>query len=82
MNVVHPGMTNTSRVRTINQARTDSEGKDVEALLKELASKLPAGRIAEPEEVALTVAFFSSEACSYVFGSSIYMDVGHCRATP
>jgi 3-oxoacyl-[acyl-carrier protein] reductase len=82
VNIVHPGMTNTSRVRTINQDRADKEGKDVEELLKELGSKLPAGRIAEPEEIARVACFFSSDACSYVFGSSIYMDGGHRRATP
>jgi NAD(P)-dependent dehydrogenase (short-subunit alcohol dehydrogenase family) len=82
VNVVNPGMTNTERARDIHQARADKEGRDVEDLLKDLGSKLPAGRIAEPDEVARVACFFASEACSYVFGSSVYMDGGQRRATP
>jgi NAD(P)-dependent dehydrogenase (short-subunit alcohol dehydrogenase family) len=82
VNVVNPGMTNTQRARDVLQTRAAKEGVDVDELLKELGSKLPAGRIAEPEEVARVACFFASEACSYVFGSSVYMDGGQRRATP
>ena len=82
VNIINPGMTNTQRVRDINQARADKEGRDVEDVINELGSKLPAGRVAEPEEIANVACFLSSDACSYVFGSSIYMDGGHRRATP
>ena len=51
-------------------------------LLKEMGGKLPAGRIAEPEEIAHVVAFLASEPCSYMFGSSIYLDGGERRGTP
>ena len=54
----------------------------MEDLLKEMGGKLPAGRIAEPEEIAHVVAFLASEPCSYMFGSSIYMDGGERRSTP
>ena len=53
-----------------------------EDLLKEMGGKLPAGRIAEPEEIAHVVAFLASEPCSYMYGSSIYMDGGERRSTP
>lgn len=82
VNIINPGMTNTQRVRDINQARADKEGRDVEDIVSELGSKLPAGRVAEPDEIARVACFLSSEACSYVFGSSLYMDGGHRRATP
>ena len=39
-------------------------------------------RIAESEEIARVVAFLASEPCSYMFGSSIYMDGGERRGTP
>ena len=82
VNTVCPGLTNTSRARTQQGARAEREGRDVEALLQELGRELPAGRIAEPEEVANVVTFLASEACSYMFGSALYMDGGNRRSTP
>lgn len=82
VNVINPGMTNTQRARDIQQANADKAGVSVEDLLIDLGSKLPAGRLAEPEEVARVACFFASDACSYVFGSSVYMDGGQRRSTP
>ena len=82
VNTVCPGLTNTGRARTQQGVRAEREGRDVEALLQELGQELPAGRIAEPEEVANVVTFLASEACSYMFGSALYMDGGKRRATP
>ena len=82
VNTVCPGLTNTGRARTQQGARAAREGRDVEALLKALGRELPAGRIAEPEEIANVVTFLASEACSYMCGSSLYLDGGKRRATP
>jgi NAD(P)-dependent dehydrogenase (short-subunit alcohol dehydrogenase family) len=82
VNTVCPGLTNTPRARTQQGARAEREGRDVEEVLKELGSELPAGRMAEPEEIANVATFLASEACSYIFGSSIYMDGGVRRSTP
>ncbi len=82
INTVCPGMTNTQRARDIYESRAKNEGRDVEEILSEIGSSLPAGRICEPEEVGSVVAFLASEKCSYVFGSSIYMDGGARRSTP
>ena len=82
INTVCPGMTNTQRARDIYEPRAKNEERDVEEILSELGSSLPAGRICEPEEVGSVVAFLASEKCSYVFGSSIYMDGGARRSTP
>ncbi|MDD9973883.1 MAG: SDR family oxidoreductase [Candidatus Poribacteria bacterium] len=82
VNAVCPGLTNTGRARTQQGARAEREGRNVEALLQELGQELPAGRIAEPEEIANVVTFLASEACSYMFGSTLYMDGGKRRATP
>ena len=82
VNTICPGLTNTQRARDVQQASADQAGLDVEELLQELGSKLPAGRIAEPEEIANVVTFLASESCSYIFGSSIYMDGGGRRGTP
>ena len=82
VNTICPGLTNTQRARTLQQARADKEGLSVEEILQALGSRLPAGRIAEPQEVAQMVAFLASECCSYMFGSSLYMDGGERRGTP
>ncbi len=82
VNNICPGMTNTQRARDITQAAADKQGKDVEEVLKERGAKMPAGRICEPEEVAKMATFLASEANSYSFGSSIYMDGGTRRSTP
>ena len=82
VNTVCPGLTNTGRARTQQTARAEREGCDVEELLHALGRELPAGRIAAPEEVANVVTFLASEACSYMFGTALYMDGGKRRATP
>ena len=82
VNAVCPGLTNTPRARTQQRARAEREGRDVEAVLDDLGAALPAGRMAEPEEIATVVAFLASEPCSYAFGSAIYMDGGGRRSTP
>ena len=81
VNAICPGLTNTERARTMQQVRADNEGRDVEEILRELGLELPAGRLAEPEEIANVVTFLASESCSYMFGSSLYMDGGERRGT-
>ena len=82
VNTVCPGLTNTGRARTQQGVRAQREGRDIEELLQALGQELPAGRIAEPVEIANVVTFLASEACSYMFGSTLYMDGGKRRATP
>ena len=82
VNTICPGLTNTERARNVQQTQADAEGRDVEELLQEIGSRLPAGRISEPEEIANVATFLASEACTYMFGSSIYMDGGGRRSTP
>ncbi|MCY3714122.1 MAG: SDR family oxidoreductase [Gemmatimonadetes bacterium] len=82
VNAICPGMTNTKRARDLQQAEADRQGRDVEELLREAGERIPAGRIAEPEEVAAVVTFLVSEPCSYVFGTAVYMDGGERRGTP
>ena len=82
VNAICPGTTNTGRTRDRLQARADKEGKSVDDLLKEEGRKAPAGRVAEPDEIARVACFLCSEANSYIFGRSIYMDGGRRRGTP
>ena len=76
VNVICPGATNTDRARELIKGRMTSKEDNIEEAI------LPARRIAEPEEIAKMATFLSSNACTYVFGSSIYMDGGSRKATP
>ena len=82
VNTICPGLTNTTRARRLHAARAAEEGRDVDELIADAGRGLPAGRIAEPEEIAKVAVFLASGACSYVFGSSVYMDGGARRGTP
>ena len=82
VNTICPGITNTQRARNLLQPIAKQEDRDVEDVLREVGSNLPAGRIAEPEEIASVVVFLASETCSYMFGSSIYLNgVGRISTT-
>ncbi len=82
VNTICPGMTNTDRARTLAQGRATREGRDVEEIVGEMGAAVPAGRIAEPEEIARVAVFLASEASSYMHGSSLYMDGGGRRGIP
>ncbi len=82
VNTICPGLTNTDRARDLARGRAEREGRDIEAIVAEMGKGVPAGRMAEPEEIARVAVFLASEACSYVHGSSVYMDGGGRRATP
>jgi len=44
------------------------------ANLRDLLTKIPLGRIGEPDEVARVAAFLVSDAASYLTGSTVYVD--------
>ena len=82
VNTICPGLTKTQRARDLQRARAEEEGRSVDELLARIGRGLPARRLAEPEEIADMVVFLASEPCSYLFGSSLYMDGGERRGTP
>ena len=66
INVVNPGV--------IATVMLDRQGESTIELLK---SKIPMGRIAQPEEIAATVVFLCSDAASYITGQSFAVDGGY-----
>ena len=47
-----------------------------QGLLDALASQVPLGRVAEPEEIAKAVLFLASDDASYVNGTELFVDGG------
>ncbi len=66
VNAIAPGFVNTEMTRRNNTR------EQIEAIEK----NIPAGRLAEPEEIAEATAFLASEKNSYITGQTILVDGG------
>jgi NAD(P)-dependent dehydrogenase (short-subunit alcohol dehydrogenase family) len=67
VNAIGPGSIMTEMLATV---ATDQAAK------RNVLSRTPLGRIAEPEEVASVAAFLASEDASYITGETVYVDGG------
>jgi NAD(P)-dependent dehydrogenase (short-subunit alcohol dehydrogenase family) len=66
VNAVAPGFVNTELTRQNNSGEA----------LSQISASIPAGRLAEPKEIAEVVAFLCSERNSYLTGQTIFVDGG------
>jgi NAD(P)-dependent dehydrogenase (short-subunit alcohol dehydrogenase family) len=77
-NVVCPGTTDTPMLRVL-VSRPDEEetqGKDIDELMRVRSAGNPMGRAARPEEVAHAALFLLSHEASFVNGASLMVDGG------
>jgi acetoacetyl-CoA reductase len=65
VNAVAPGYTNTDMVSLMDKAA-----------LAKVAETIPAKRLAQPEEIAESVAFLLSEKASYITGTTLHINGG------
>ena len=79
VNNVLPGATKTGRLQALIESRARKTGAEVEAVSREMLNQIPAGRFAEPEEVANAVAFLASPAAAYITGINLPVDGGRTR---
>lgn len=74
MNAVNPGATHTERLQAGMIATARMHNISEQEALAQATSKVPLGRLAQPEEVANVVLFLASERASYVTGVVLTMD--------
>lgn len=80
VNNVLPGATKTQRLQQIIEANAAKKHKAVKEIEQSMIKEIPAGRFAEPEEIANLVAFLASPAAAYITGTSIPVDGGRTGA--
>jgi len=73
INVLSPGPTRTAGLLGI------APPEQQQALLDGLASSVPLGRIAEPDEIAKAAVFLASDDASFVNGTELFVDGGQAQ---
>jgi 3-oxoacyl-[acyl-carrier protein] reductase len=76
VNNILPGATKTERLKSLFKTRAEVTGKPITEIEKQWLSEIPAGRFAEPEELAYAAAFLASPFASYINGVSLAVDGG------
>jgi 3-oxoacyl-[acyl-carrier protein] reductase len=66
VNAIAPGVTNTAMPRLGN----------TEEALREMAQRLPAGRLAEPEDIADVIVFLATDDARHIIGQLIHVNGG------
>lgn len=76
VNNVLPGYVATARLTYLFEGRAQRNGTTAEAEEAAVVKTIPAGRLAEPEELGAVVAFLASPAAAYVSGVNLPVDGG------
>ena len=76
VNNLLPGYTATPRLTALVADIAQRTGKTAEAVMNEWKAQVPAGRIADPAEIAAAIGFLASPAASYVNGIHLPVDGG------
>ncbi|MEO8514138.1 MAG: SDR family oxidoreductase [Ignavibacteria bacterium] len=76
VNNILPGATKTERLYGLFEARSKASGKSVDEVKTEWMGEIPAGRFAEPEELAYAAAFLASPLAGYINGINLPVDGG------
>ncbi len=74
VNAVNPGLTRTERLQEGLLVEARVNGSTPEQALQQAASRIPLGRLAEPQEIANAVVFLASAKASYITGVVLAMD--------
>ncbi|HET8819362.1 MAG TPA: SDR family oxidoreductase [Xanthomonadaceae bacterium] len=80
VNNVLPGYTETGRIAQILRDRSAATGQPEDAIAAGMRKAVPAGRFAQPAEVAAAIAFLCSPAAAYINGVSLAVDGGRMQS--
>jgi 3-oxoacyl-[acyl-carrier protein] reductase len=80
VNNVLPGYTRTARLEQILGDRAAAAGGSVEQVAALMRESVPAGRFAEPTEIAAAIAFLCTPAAGYITGTSLAVDGGRMQS--
>lgn len=80
VNNVLPGYTQTGRIAQIVRDRAQASGQSEETILDAMRKTVPAGRFAQPAEIAGVIVFLCSPAAAYVNGVSLAVDGGRMQS--
>jgi len=76
VNNILPGFTDTARLDSLFEAKAEAEGVSKEQVKQASIEKIPAGRLAHPDEIAAAAGFLASAAAAYVNGINLPVDGG------
>ena len=80
VNNVLPGYTETARLAQILCDRAHASGQSEAAVAAAMRQTVPAGRFAQPAEVAAAIAFLCAPAAAYINGVSLAVDGGRMQS--
>ena len=80
VNIIMPGRVATDRLRQLDEARANREGKRYEDVVKLSLGQIPMGRYGDPKEYGDTAAFLASQNASFITGTVMRVDGGQIQA--